>query len=98
MNHILLTHTNNGYIGAVTQGKCPIVTYAPRQEFIQFVMSLKEDFPTLKQVYVVDDKIRQIIENKIMFDKKIIDCKSQNSKNDLQENLQVIKGKENENI
>lgn len=68
IKHIYLVHTYNGYIGGYLAGKKPLIYYAPRNEFIQFVQKLHKLHPDFKQIYVVNDGIVRAIEEKIKKD------------------------------
>ena len=49
MKDIYLVHLSNGLIGAYRPGLCPTITYAPQDKFIDFVDSLREDYPEYRQ-------------------------------------------------
>jgi hypothetical protein len=69
MKHIFLVHTDNGYIGSYIMGRIPAISYAPKKEFISFVKGLREDFPKMKPIFVVNEQIKRRIEQQIKWDK-----------------------------
>lgn len=53
------------YIGAYRCGKCPTITYAPAEKFVDFVQSLQEDYPDYRLRCVrnwgIEEEVRKII-------------------------------------
>lgn len=68
IKHIYLVHTNNGYIGGYLARKKPLIYYAPRNEFIQFVKKLQKRHPDFKLICVLNEGIVEEIERKIKND------------------------------
>lgn len=68
MKEIYLVHVD-GYIGSYLSAKCPVVSYAPQNEFVEFVGSLKEDYPDYKLRCVLNEGIEEHIRKKIIADK-----------------------------
>ena len=46
-----------------------MVSYAPREKFIDFVKGLREDYPDFKLRCVVNEGIREVVEKKIIADR-----------------------------
>lgn len=61
---IYLVHVD-GHIGAYRQGRCPMISYAPQDKFIDFVEGLREDYPEYRlrcvNNYGIENKVRQRI-------------------------------------
>ena len=61
---IYLVHVD-GNIGAYRHGKCPMISYAPQDKFVDFVEGLKEDYPNYRLRCVhnlgIENKVRQIM-------------------------------------
>lgn len=55
----------DGNIGAYRQGRCPMISYAPQDKFIDFVKSIREDYPEYRLRCVknkgIEDKVRKRI-------------------------------------
>lgn len=67
IKHIYIVQCN-AYIGAYKPGKCPIVSYAPREKFIDFCKSLREDYPDFKLRCVKNKGIEDKVNNQIARD------------------------------
>ena len=68
MKEIYIVHAD-AYVGGYKPGKCPMVSYAPREKFIDFVKGLREDYPDFKLRCVVNEGIREVVEKKIIADR-----------------------------
>ena len=64
---IYLVHVD-GYIGAYKPGRCPMISYAKQSRFIDFVESLREDYPGFRLRCVVNEGISERIRGKIKQD------------------------------
>lgn len=64
---IYLVHVD-GYIGAYKPGRCPMISYAKQSRFIDFVESLREDYPDFRLRCVVNEGINERIRGKIKQD------------------------------
>jgi hypothetical protein len=63
------------YIGAYCQKKHPIYSYAKREQFKDFIESIKETYPDTKFHCVKDEKLSQLISEKIRLDlQRAKDC------------------------
>lgn len=56
MKEIYLVHVDK-YIGAYRAGRCPNISYAPADKFIDFVQSLREEYPEYKLRCVLNEGI-----------------------------------------
>lgn len=68
MKEIYIVHAD-AYIGCYKPGKCPMISYAPREKFIDFVRGLMEDFPNHKYRCVINEGIKQKVLCKIQSDR-----------------------------
>lgn len=64
---IYLVHVD-GYIGAYKPGRCPMISYAKQNRFIDFVESLREDYPGFRLRCVVNEGISEEVRSKIKQD------------------------------
>lgn len=64
MKDIYIVHVGN-YIGAYRCGKCPTIAYAPAEKFIDFIQSLREDYPEYRLRCVrnwgIEEEVRKVI-------------------------------------
>lgn len=67
MKDIYLVHVD-GQIGAYKPGKFPLVSYAPQDKFIDFVKSLREDYPEFRLRCVANEGIAERIKIQIKQD------------------------------
>ena len=67
IKEIYLVHVDE-YIGAYHHGKCPMITYAPADKFIDFAKGLREDYPEMKLRCVRNDGIENKVKQRITFD------------------------------
>jgi len=62
---IYIVHVGN-YIGAYRCGKCPTIAYAPAEKFIDFIQSLREDYPEYRLRCVrnwgIEEEVRKVID------------------------------------
>ena len=70
---IYLVHLGNGLIGAYRPGRCPTIAYAPKDDFIDFVDSLREDYPEYRLRCVDNLGIRERIEKQVKIDRIILE-------------------------
>ena len=70
MKDIYLVHLGNGLIGAYRPGRCPTITYAPQDKFIDFVDSLREDYPEYRLRCVDNQGIREKILLRLNLERK----------------------------
>lgn len=68
MKEIYIVHAD-AYIGCYKPGKCPMVGYAPREKFIDFVKGLREDYPDFKLRCVVNEGIKEVVLRKVRNDR-----------------------------
>ena len=80
MKDIYLVHLSNGLIGAYRPGLCPTITYAPQDKFIDFVDSLREDYPEYRLRCVDNHGIRERIEKQVKADRIILENNRQKAK------------------
>lgn len=64
---IYLVHVD-GYIGAYKPGRCPMISYAKQNRFIDFVESLREDYPGFRLRCEVNEGISEKVRSKIKQD------------------------------
>ena len=62
------------------QERCPTITYAPQDKFIDFVDSLREDYPEYRLRCVDNHGIRERIEKQVKADRIILENNRQNAK------------------
>lgn len=74
MKEIYLVHVD-AYIGSYLPSKHPVISYAPREKFIDFVKSLREDYPDFKPRCVINEGITETIRKKIQADKILMAAK-----------------------
>lgn len=70
LKHIYIVHAD-AYIGSYKPGRCPAVSYAPQEKFIDFVKGLREDYPDYKLSCVDNEGIREIVRDVIWQDKQL---------------------------
>lgn len=58
-------------VGAISSNKYPIITYAARNKFVDFVNSLREDYPGCKLHCVRDEALENKIRERVKMDKII---------------------------
>ena len=68
MKEIYIVHAD-AYIGCYKPGKCPMISYAPREKFIDFVKGLLEDYPDFKLRCVVNEGIIELVLEKVRIDR-----------------------------
>lgn len=71
VKEIYLVHVDE-YIGAYHKGKCPMITYAPADKFIDFAKGLREDYPQMKLRCVVNEGIENKVRQRITFDNNLL--------------------------
>lgn len=71
VKEIYLVHVDQ-YIGAYHHGKCPMISYAPADKFIDFVEVLREDYPQMKLRCVVNEGIENKVRQRITFDNNLL--------------------------
>lgn len=61
------------YIGAYRPGRYPNIAYAPANEFTEFIMSLKEDYPGYRlrcvRNYGIEEEVLKVIIRDMMISK-----------------------------
>ena len=62
------------------QERCPTITYAPQDKFIDFVDSLREDYPEYRLRCVDNHGIRERIEKQVKIDRIILENNRQKAK------------------
>ena len=62
------------------QERCPTITYAPQDKFIDFVDSLREDYPEYRLRCVDNHGIRERIEKQVKADRIILENNRQKAK------------------
>ena len=67
---IYLVHVD-GHIGAYRHGKCPNISYAPQDKFIDFVESLREDYPEYRLRCVNNQGIENKVRQRMIIDKNL---------------------------
>lgn len=72
---IYLVHVD-GHIGAYRHGKCPNISYAPQDKFIDFVESLREDYPEYRLRCVNNQGIENKVRQRMIIDKNL--CRGYN--------------------
>ena len=68
MKEIYIVHAD-AYIGCYKPGKCPMISYAPREKFIDFVKGLREDYPDFKLRCVVNEGRKELVLKKVRNDR-----------------------------
>lgn len=58
-------------VGAISDNKCPIVTYASRNKFKDFVEGIIEDYPGAKIHCVRDEALENKVRARVKLDKLI---------------------------
>lgn len=58
-------------VGAVSSGKCPTVTYAARNKFVDFIKGLREDYPGCELHCVRDEALENKVRDRVKMDKII---------------------------
>lgn len=58
-------------VGAVSLGKCPAVTYAARNKFVDFIKGLREDYPKCELHCVRDETLENKVRERVKMDKII---------------------------
>jgi hypothetical protein len=71
VKEIYVVHVDQ-YIGAYHHGKCPMISYAPADKFIDFVEGLREDYPQMKLRCVVNEGIENKVRQRITFDNNLL--------------------------
>lgn len=71
VKEIYLVHVDE-YIGAYHKGKCPIISYAPADKFIDFAKGLREDYPQIKLRCVRNEGIENKVRRRIAMDNNIL--------------------------
>ena len=69
-SEIYLVHVDE-YIGAYYPSKCPMISYAPADKFIDFAKGLREDYPQIKLRCVQNEGIENKIRKRIKFDNEL---------------------------
>ena len=73
MKEIYIVHVDR-YVGAYRVGRCPNIAYAPAENFIDFVQSLREDYPDYKMRCVlnkgIEEEVRKIIQRDILINQR----------------------------
>lgn len=68
MSEIYIVHVDS-YVGAYKGGKCPMISYAPRDKWIDFVKTMIEDYPDNRLRCVHDEKIEERVRRQINYNK-----------------------------
>jgi hypothetical protein len=71
VKEIYLVHVGQ-YIGAYHKGKCPMISYAPADKFIDFAKGLREDYPQMKLRCVRNEGIENKVRRRIAMDNNIL--------------------------
>lgn len=71
VKEIYVVHVDQ-YIGAYHHGKCPMISYAPADKFIDFAKGLREDYPQMKLRCVVNEGIENKVRQRITFDNNLL--------------------------
>lgn len=66
---------NNDYIGVFKPGKCPAYSYTRKENFKDFIKSIKETYPDAKLTLNRDAENIRILQEKILYDKKMLKLK-----------------------
>ena len=74
---IYLVHVD-GYVGAYKPGRCPMISYTKQSRFIDFVESLREDYPCFRLRCVVNEGISERVKKRVIMDKFLFEkvCKN----------------------
>lgn len=67
---IYIVHTGE-YIGAFLPAKCPVISYAKSDKFVDFCLGLREDFPDFRLHCVINKGIEEKVQERIRLDKLI---------------------------
>jgi len=59
----------SGYFGAYIHGRCPVISYAPADKFVDFCLGLREDFPDYRLRCVINAGIEEKVQQRINADK-----------------------------
>lgn len=70
VKEIYLVHVD-GYIGAFYPSKCPVISYAPADKFIDFAKGLREDYPQIKLRCVRNEGIENKVRQRMIIDRKL---------------------------
>lgn len=76
MKEIYIVHAGE-FIGCYKAGKCPMISYAPNDKFIDFVKGLREDYPDFKLRCVVNDGITEKVIKRIKADRLLMGLQNQ---------------------
>lgn len=63
------------YIGVLKPGKCPVYSYTDKKNFKDFIKSIKETYPDVKLTLNRDPENIRTLQEKILYDKKILQLK-----------------------
>lgn len=66
MSEIYIVHVDD-YVGAYKGGRCPLIGYAPRNEWVGFIKDLKKSYPEKKIRGIHDEKIEEIVRQNIKY-------------------------------
>ena len=67
-------------IGAYRPGRCPTIAYAPQVKFIDFVDSLREEYPEYRLRCIDNQGIRERIEKQAKIDRIILENNRQKAR------------------
>lgn len=70
VREIYLVHVDE-YIGAFYPSKCPVISYAPADKFIDFAKGLREDYPQIRLRCVQNESIEEKNRKRIKFDNRL---------------------------
>lgn len=70
VREIYLVHVDE-YIGAFYPSKCPVISYAPADKFIDFVEGLRESYPQVRLHCVQNEGIKEKVRKRINFDNSL---------------------------
>lgn len=73
MKEVYIVHVDE-FIGSYIPSKCPVISYAPRENFIDFVLMLKKKHPDYKPRCVINEGIAEAVRKKIQADKILHIC------------------------
>lgn len=70
VKEIYLVHVD-GYIGAFYPSKCPVISYAPADKFVDFAKGLREDYPQIRLRCVQNERIEEKVRKRVNFDNRL---------------------------
>lgn len=70
LKEMYLVHVDE-YIGVFYPSKCPMISYAPADKFIDFVEGLRESYPQIRLRCVQNEGIKEKVRKRIKFDNSL---------------------------